>query len=212
MPQLPPVHEDPSIVEGRKVREEYVTKTVALRADVQLSDLAKAEGITAAWETASRQITALWHNLVDRRQTRLAKLEALIPVGPNIAPGTSPADEAVLRQAFRSQLAEARTSGMAERQALLADAEKFDDDIARRAVLTASFETGDMAVVNAWAEQNNLTEGLEEMRYLHALLGGTHVQNGHDAQALGALPKPQEAANLPRLREQAAAFAAGSRH
>lgn len=205
---LPPIATDPSITAGQAIHAAFPGTVSAIRGNPDLSDLAQAEKITAAWEVANVELSRLYVNLQERRRARLSDVEALVPSGPNVPAGASPADAALLRQLFRQALTEARMASAGERAAMLADAEQYDDDILRRASLTAMSESGDyddQRAVAAWAETNGVASEWAEIASLRDGLAGRNFDNLTVVQALGQISPPAEVAQLPRFRELAAA-------
>lgn len=81
-----------------------------------------------------------------------AELEAHVPIGPGVTVETSPADRAVLTTSFRHAYASAKQAGPEMRRQLLREAERFDDDAMRRAVLTVCMDEGLFDICREWLE------------------------------------------------------------
>lgn len=198
---LPHPNDDVSFQLASETLSRYTATAEKIRKDVRLTDVAKAEKIKAAYESYKTTLTGAYQDLMERRRNRLAYLESLLPVGPGIAPNTSPADKAVLLTAFRNAYDQAQAAPTFEaREKLLAQAERFDDDILRRAVFTALLDNGEHNVADQWAathtgEANYLTEAAD-LRDAVAGRGGAHLW---DVQAFIPIPEPAEAKALPRL-------------
>lgn len=199
--QLPHPNDDLSFQLARETLSRYTAAAEKIRKDVRLTDIAKAEQIKAAYESYKTTLTGAYQDLMERRRNRLAHLESLLPVGPNIAPNTSPADRAVLMTAFRNAYDQAQAApSMGAREKMLAQAERFDDDIMRRAVFTALLDNNEHNVTDQWAathtgEANYLNEAAE----LRDAVAGRGVSNMWDVQAFKPIPEPAEAKALPRL-------------
>jgi hypothetical protein len=207
---LPPIPEDPAFLEGQQVKAAYAQQSQQIREDFGITDVVKAEQITAAWEAANATITRLWLDLQARRQARVDTLEATIPIGPGIPPNTSPADTAVLMQAWRGALAQAQAADPATLENMLAEAQRFGDDMLLRAVLTAScdgsplgfvhkWDGPNVAPIHKWAEMNGATDTLDELTRLYADIDGSSAWQIQLVAALSQIDKPQEAWNLPAL-------------
>lgn len=217
MAALSPVREDPAIEAGYAAKQAYTTRLREIRDDLDLSPLVKAEQLAAAHEKLLTELERLRADLHNRRTARLAVLESKIPMGAGVATGTSPADRAVLTASFRSALDRARKADSAQaRRKLLAEAERYDDDMQRRGVLSACFELGELEIVSEWIQEHTSFRDrdsfLEELRTLRGQLAGTiPIDHMWEMQALGEPQRPREMANLPALRAQRDALAAQQR-
>lgn len=212
---LPPIVDDPAVVAGFETKSKFTADSQQVRGDFTIVDLVKAQRIDAIWEAANKRLTDLYADLQSRRQARIDQLETIVPVGPNIPANASSADTALLQQVFRTALAQARDALPAEisgggnitpintskttLDGMLADAEKFDDDTLRRAVLTAAFENGHLGLIKSWTDMNGLTEQLDELRDLLNAIAGHGSDNLWVVQALGLIAKPSEVFNIPNL-------------
>jgi hypothetical protein len=222
---LPPMGEDPSIVKGQQIRHEFPPQAQSIRSDRSLTDLQAAEQVVDLWTRTNDKLTELYRDLQRRRQARLDALETLVPLGPAVPSDASAADAAVLHQAFRSALAEARQAMPARAEdgmqridtttttldSMLADAEKFDDDNLRRAVLTAAFEAGHMQIVRRWTDLMGVTQQLDEFHELQRAVAGQGLAGSWNFTVFSPLRPPEEVAKLERLRaeqERAAQFRA----
>lgn len=224
---LPPIAQDPSIVRGQQIKAAFTPSIQNVRKNRSLDQLAVAEEITRIWETSNAELAKLYTDLQNRRQARIQVLETLVPLGPAIPAGASAADTALLQQTFRAALAEARdaaakstsenvtianqtTPGLpslrptaTSLQAMLADAEKFNDDNLRRAVLTAAWEAGEMSIVRAWTDQMGVTGKLDEFGELLAAVEGRGLAGSWNFTALSQIPAPSEVSQLDNLRKRA---------
>ncbi|MCU1669504.1 MAG: hypothetical protein JWP40_2431 [Blastococcus sp.] len=197
---MPPIQQDPALLKAQQAHDDFDTQAQAIREDFNLSDLAIAEKLSTLWESSNKTIAAAYQDLQRRREARLDQLQAAVPIGPNLPDDLSPADRAVLMQAFRSALVEAREASTDDLRPMFDDAEMFDDDIVRRAVLTALVERSRLDVVRAWwADSNGVSDQLDE---LVSLQSGNGVWALKVSNAFAPIPKPAEVWDLP-LRQAA---------
>jgi hypothetical protein len=196
---LPPVPQDPAYLEGQQVKATFAAHAQQIREDFGITDVAKAERITAGWEAANTILAGLWRDIQARREARIDTLEALIPVGPGVPEGTSPADTAVLMQAWRGALARAQEADPKALQQMFDEAQRFDDEVVLRAVLTVSRDDFGGSIVRKWAALNGVTDTFEELSGLYDELNGPSVWRLPVLLALGPIEKPQEAWDLPVL-------------
>jgi hypothetical protein len=196
---MPPVPEDPAYLEGQQVKAAFAEQSQRIREDFGITDVAKAEQITAAWEAANATLAGLWRDLQARREARIDELEALIPVGPGVPPNTSPADTAVLMQAWRGALARAQEAEPKALEKMFDEATRFDDDVVLRAVLTVSRDDFGGGIVRKWAALNGVTDTFEELSGLYDEINGPSIWRLPLHLALDPIEKPQEAWDLPSL-------------
>jgi hypothetical protein len=207
--------EDPSVREGQQVREQFTASAQAIRQNASLTDLQVAEKVVETWTSCNAQLARLYDDLQSRRRARLADLEKTVPLGPAIPADASQADVAVLQQAFRTALAQARAAAPSQAgdpslppiqtdhatlDAMLADAERFDDDNLRRAVLTASYEGGYMSLVRNWTDMKGLTAQLDEFAELQQAIAGLGIYGQWNFTTFSPIPAPSEVAALPGLQ------------
>lgn len=203
---LPHPNEDPDHLAARQSKADLAATVKAAREDYRLSDLARAEQISAAYERHVQEVRAAYERIVTRQRARLEYLESLLPVGPGIAAGTSPADAAVLMAAFRGAFATAQEASRDKRRALLAEAERFGDDMMRRAVMTAALDEGQMDIVKSWTELHlDKADLLEELQELRRTVAGISTAALFAGQDFKPMPKPLEAHDLPILQASVAA-------
>ncbi|MFI6895274.1 hypothetical protein ACIBM4_14270 [Streptomyces sp. NPDC050256] len=203
-PKPMPTHDqDPDFNAARDALQAYNDAVQTIRSDYRASDLDKAERIDTAYKAYVLAVQEAFARLHDRRRVRLEHLESLLPIGPGIPDGTSPADSAVLMAAFRAAYDKAMSTDRPGRAQLLADAERWDDDAARRGTLTAITEVSEWWDVKEWAELH--LDGAdvigESMELRDLLAGGGHsVLRGFQRQVFAILRAPQEVRNLPTLQ------------
>ncbi|MUN38989.1 hypothetical protein [Actinomadura litoris] len=201
---LPEIREDPSITGALDAQNAYPERVNAIRGDVMLSDLAKAEQIVAAHEALCAELARLRDDLYERRRARLNWLASRVPVGPEPDEDASAADRAVLATAFRTALAQARSVGLEERCRMLADALKYGDDMQMRGVLAAAEDDGQRSVLDEWAKATQNEELVAELRALRAdIAGGATVAGGWERRAFWQPPAPAEERALIGLRRAA---------
>lgn len=213
---LPPMGQDPSIIEGQHVRAGFTPRMQGIRQNRSLTNLQVAEEVVNLWTEVNTKLQTLYVDLQTRRRARLESLEGLVPLGPAVPDGASPADVAVIQQAFRVALAQAREA-MPTRahdpsgptplrrehgtlDAMLADAERFDDDTLRRAVLTAAYETGNMKLLRGWTDLIGVTSQVEEYAELQSAIAGQGQAGSWNMTVFRPLAPPPEVADLERLR------------
>lgn len=203
-------NEDADHLAARQARTDYATRTAAIRADPMLSNLAKARALAEAHQQYTAANAAAYGRVTARRQARLDYLTGLVPSGPDIPPGTSPADKAVLMTAWRAANDAVRNAPSREaRAALLAEAQRYGDDIMTRAALTHARETGDLRIVDQWVEQTHGVKGWQaEAGQLRGALEGNGPRPQFDWLDFRAEPAPREVAQLPVLETQAGQGAA----
>jgi len=216
---LPPPEQDPAITEAIQIKDTFTQTVQALRMNTTLTDLQVAQQVVTAWTAANDRIADLYNDLQARRQARITMLEQTVPVGPGIPADASPADAAVMQQAFRAALAQAREA-MPQRantgssiipvkrntlDGMLADAEAFDDDTLRRAVLTAAVENGTVHLIRSWAAQRGLSDQLDELAQLQEAITGRGLAGMWVIKAFTPIPKPEEVWKLPDLEAAAQA-------
>jgi len=194
-------NEDPDHLAARQARADYAAKTAAIRTDVMLSSLAKARALAAAHQEHTAAVAAAHSRVTARRQARADYLTGLVPSGPDIAEGTSPADKAVLLTAYRAAAAALRDAPDRQaRAALLAEAAKYGDDIMQRAAITHAAEHGDARTVDAWVEQaHGVRNFAAEVGQLRGAIEGHGPRAPFDFQDFRAEPAPPEARGLAPL-------------
>jgi hypothetical protein len=211
---MPPINQDPAIIRGYALRQAFDLECTPILADTTLSDIGMAQKIANLHAVVTTEVAAARENYKNRRNARMAELAQVVPIGPDVPPAASPADKAVLMQAWRTTLAEARECDGPARFQMLAEAERFDDDTVRRAVLTAASDNGEVGIINQWASTR--PECAAQLRELLALRAASVNDGLISRQAFGPIPEPTEMANLPTLlanaeRDQQAFAATGLR-
>lgn len=201
-PALPPVKDDPAVTQARALQAKYLDDLQAARLDHRPTDIDRASNVVRVWKAAAAKLAELAADLHARRVARIEWIEKQLPVGPGIAADATAADRAVLVTAFNAALEKARASSREQRLKMLDDAERFGDDVTRRAVLTASIDDSQWDVVNRWTGVASPETGdlIKEWMHLRKLFTGQDTtDHGFQWQAFRALPRPPEWHDLPRL-------------
>ncbi|WP_433361927.1 hypothetical protein ACQPZX_29400 [Actinoplanes sp. CA-142083] len=202
---LPDVREDRSYTQALAAKETYTAAAAQARNDSLQHPAVRAAAVVKAYNACIQTLATLHEDLESRRRTRQEWIETQLPIGPGIAPGTTPADRTVLLAAFNAALAKARETGTAGRASMLADAERFGDEAVRRAVFTASYDVSEWQLLDRWIDSHSpATRGLvDEWRTLQNLLLGYtgEMQLRFEQMAFAQPPKPSEVYELPRLVE-----------
>lgn len=200
---LPDVREDPTYKQAEQAKATYVADAAAARNNNLAHPAIRAAGVVKAYNTVVQTLATLHEDLENRRRARRDWIETQLPLGPGIAAGTSPADAVVLRAAFNAALTKAREADAGGREAMLADAERFGDEPARRAVFTASYDRSEWQLLDRWIESHSPgTRALvDEWRLLQNLLRGYtgEMQVRFQGMAFSMPPRPSEAYDLPQL-------------
>lgn len=202
-PEPMPTHDqDPDIAAARQAQAAYLAAAQEARSSYRLSDLAKAEAVDTAYTAYLTALQAAWGRLTERRRARLEHLEQLVPIGPGIPADATPADRAVLMAAFRTAHEKALGTDRVGRVRMLQDAERWDDDAARRGALSAIVDSSDWHTIRDWATHHLTTSGyVDEVVSLRNMLAGssTDVTDRFARQACSAVRPPQEVQHLPQL-------------
>ncbi|WP_217169628.1 hypothetical protein [Streptomyces sp. AC512_CC834] len=204
-PPMPHPNDDPDTIAVRASKQTFTEAANKARSE-HASDLFVAEKVAKLYETHRTEATEAYERLTARRRARLDYLEGLVPIGPGIPEGTSPADKAVLMQAFRAAYGQAKDATSKRRTELLAEAERFDDEAMRRGALTAAMDVSDVNLIKHWSQLHlDEADHLDEVAELRATLAGRHFNNRWDYLDFNVLPAPHEVSELPRLQAAAEA-------
>lgn len=221
---LPPIRQDPSIVDGEALKKDFLAKLQAIRSNFNASNLGKARDITTLWNNTVQELSRLYGDLQGRQRARLEYLQQQMPYGPAIPDGTSPADTAVLHQLFRDLVEKARASLAGEGEdgrrvsrleQLFRDAEAYGDELAQRAIFTVAHENRVSSVMKAYAQYHpDTAKAFDEISYLAAVLSGRQTEDMASAWTtkalatgpMGGMPQPDEVRALPQLEQMAAAL------
>ncbi|MFD9445907.1 hypothetical protein ACFWBR_35065 [Streptomyces sp. NPDC060006] len=201
---MPHPNDDPDTLAARASKQTFTEKAKDARENLNASDLFVAEKIAALYETHKTEVREAWDSISERRRDRLDYLETLVPVGPGIPKGTSGADKALLMQAFRAAYEKAKEATPRVRAELLNEAERFDDDAMRRAVLTTALDNSELNLIGQWTSvHTDHKDYLDEVRDLREALANWGQSHLWDMQDFNPLPTPHEVSELPRLQAAA---------
>lgn len=190
-------NEDPDHLAARQSRADFAAKAEEIRGSAQWSESYKAEQLAALYESHVKEIAGAYERVTERRQSRLAYLESLVPSGPGIPEDASPADRAVLIAAFRGALEQAKGASRQEREQLLAEAVRYGDDAMQRAVLQHASNSGDVPLVNGWVAQTHGVRGYsDERRQLMNALNRGPGKSGWDYKDFHTPQPPAELRSL----------------
>lgn len=199
---MPHPNEDADHLAARASKTTFTAMTAGVRSNHNTSARYKAQQVAELYDTHVQQLTEAHESLTTRRRERLAHLESLVPVGAGIPENATPADKAVLMTAFKAAWKEVQETDRAGRQQLLAEAEKFGDDAARRAVLTYAVDLGEVDTVRTWTDFHLDEKGLvDEAQKLRETLAGRGLSRGFERQDFTPVPKPQEAYDWPLIKD-----------
>jgi hypothetical protein len=202
LPTLPTTRDDPAVVAGREAKSEYERTLAEVRRDVTLSDLERARRISGAYEQLRSRLVAAATDLHQRRVAHLEAIQSQLNVGADIPEGSTPADKAVLMQAFRAALDRARAMDEGQLQTEFRDAIRFGDDQMQRAIETVVLEEGRGSLRNAVIAANP-KRGKVLAAFTEAEAAVTHsrAEDGWAWQAHRLPNMPDEARRLSGLED-----------
>jgi hypothetical protein len=160
---LPPINETPQVIAAGEIRDEYLQQVAIVR-NRPGDEIAKATTVVALWRETNAALDAGLQDVLAWRAARVAYIESQVPWGPDLPATASDADRAVLLQAWRTLLAEARAATDDELHRTLTDAVAVGDDLALRAGLSALVERdgGREKARSWWLQMTGETELLDE--------------------------------------------------
>lgn len=195
---MPHPNDDPDFAVAREAQANYTSTVANLRAHPNFDGFWKAERIAEAHANYMTAISAATERLNARWKARLDWLSAQIPTGHGIPDTASPAERAALMAVFRGHYDQAVTLNPQERAKMLDDADRFGDDPARRAALTAILERGELHTLRDRPDRYaTLLAHVEEIGDLQR--GGSLTYRSFTRQAFTLAPTPPEIAQLDRL-------------
>lgn len=207
MNQLPAAKNDPVLDAAHEATASYQRELESIRADTSLSPLGRSERIDALWASWQARIEQLRDQFYEPRRERALELEKIVPIGPGIPEDASPADSAVLHQAFNAAYARAQGAGLEELGDMYAQASRFGDETTLRAVLTVASDKGLNRIIDAWAAGDPARQsGLRELGKIRDLFSGSGTDAGFARLAfngMGIIRQPQESLDLGLHRERA---------
>lgn len=212
---LPPTNDDPAIVAARGAKQAYETSVAILRDRVDLAMLYKAQKLKELWQSLVDKLRTLDADLTRRRVEHLEQLRQVVNIGADIPDGTTPADKAVLMQAFNAALDRARSMNADQLRTALNDAERFGDDQAQRAIETAALDIGrvDLLRDHFAATNPERLAAFDRLDDAQRAVQRLRIEDGFAWMAFKAPKPPLEVARIPEFEEaQRVDLASGLRH
>ncbi|XVV05828.1 hypothetical protein ACQPW3_10730 [Actinosynnema sp. CA-248983] len=198
---LPHPNADPDFAVARQAQADLPGALASARSHPAHSDLQKAEAVAEVHATYTATVGAAADRLNARGKTRADWLSAQLPTGHGIPDGAPAAERAALMAVFRGHYEKAVEVGIDDRAKLLDDADRFGDEPARRAVLTAILERGELQTLRARPDRYaTVLAYIDELATLSN--GGGSTYRGFARQAFTLAPPPPEVARLPVLRQE----------
>lgn len=202
---MPHPNNDADFAAARQAKTDYDAAVADLRSNpryVAYSELGIAEMVEKVHTTYTTAVQDAANRVNERMNARRDWLAAQVPTGHGIADDTAPADRVALMAAFRRHYEQATGMDMQGRAKMLDDADRFGDEPARRAALTAIIERGEAVTLQRRPDRYaTLAAHLDELVDLQH--GGGTIFRGFARQAFTLAPTPKEVTRLPALRENA---------
>ncbi|MFF5004112.1 hypothetical protein ACFY3G_14855 [Streptomyces phaeochromogenes] len=200
-PEAPPnpfathPNEDPDHLAARQSRTDFAAQAQVIRDSRVWSDDHKTEKLAELYQAHAQEVADAYERVLARRQARLDYLNSLVPSGPEIPEGTSPADRELLLAAFRDALGKAKAASKEHRGQLLAEAGRYGDESLKRAVLQHASDSGDVRLVNEWVAQTHGVSGYsDEKRQLMSAVNKGPRKSGWDYKDFRTPELPPEVA------------------
>lgn len=203
-PSMPHPNQDPDFAAARQVQTDYKAAVAAVRTapPSQMTEIARAEKIAEAYATYEQGLKDAGERLTARRQQRLDWLNAQLPIGHGIPDDTVPAARMMLVTAFREQYEKASNSDRAGRAQMLDQADRFGDEQARRAALTAIIENGEHNTLRDRPDRYGAT--FDHLKEAAELRQPSSLVLGFQSIAFNQQKKPNEAIQLPYMQKRQA--------
>ncbi|MEU2348799.1 hypothetical protein [Modestobacter sp. NPDC049651] len=165
---VPPIDQTPEVIAAEQLRQKYWQQVTAIRNRASSDPINSARLVVTGWQELNAALAIGLQEVLARRTARVQWLEGQVPWGPDVADDASDADRAVLLQAFRSVLSQARAATDKGLEQMLQDAAAFSDDVALRASLTALMERdgGREKARSWWLQVTGDTDLLDEAQRL----------------------------------------------
>lgn len=201
-PSMPHPNEDPDFAAARQAKTTYRASVEATRAILpsQTTELARAEKISEAHTAYTNELRAAADRLQARRETRHNWLVAQLPVGHGIADDATPADRTALMAAFRGHYEHAKGLDHAGRAQMLDAADRFGDEPARRAALTAILESAEGKTLERRPDRYAAVSA--HVDEIIRLKNPDTIVRGFQRLAFSPEKTPNEVLQLPYMREQ----------
>lgn len=202
---LPATNEDPAVVAAWAVKREYEATLGILRGRADLSALFRATEAKKLHEGLLAKLRELSEELSRRRIEYLRELQEVVNIGPDIPEGTSPADKAVLMQAFTNALDRARSMNAEQLLRALDDAVRYGDDQSQRAIESAALEKGrlDLLAGHLAAVNPDRLAAIEALGDASQAVQRLRVEDGFAWQAFQPPKPPREVVALPQIEADA---------
>lgn len=202
---LPATNEDPAVVAAWGAKQEYETALEILRRREDLSALYQARGAKELHDGLLAKLSELSDELTRRRIDYLRELQEVVNIGPDIPEGTSPADKAVLMQAFTNALDRARSMNGEQLLRALADAVRYGDDQSQRAIESAALERGriDLLAGHLAAVNPDRLAAMQALGDASRAVQRLRVEDGFAWQAFQPPKPPREVVALPQIEADA---------
>lgn len=196
---MPHPNADPDFAAARQAQAEFPAAVEAVRSHPVLSDLQRAEKVAEAHASYTAAVQAALDRVNARAKARHDWLAAQLPTGPGIPNDATHADRAALMAAFRGHYDKAVKLSPDDRAKMLDAADRFGDEPARRAALTAILERSEIHTLRDRNRYADLVAHIGEMTDLQH--GGGVTYRSFARQAFTLAAAPLEVAQLPELRE-----------
>jgi hypothetical protein len=202
---LPATNEDPAVVAARTAKQEHEAALESLRGRGDFSALFRAREAKKLHEGLLEKLRELSDELTQRRIDYLRELQEVVDIGPDIPEGTSPADKAVLMQAFTNALDRARSMNAEQLQRALADAVRYGDDQSQRAIESAALEKGrlDLLAGHLAAVNPDRLAAIQALGDASRAVQRVRVEDGFAWQAFQPPKPPREVVALPQIEADA---------
>lgn len=201
MRTLPHANDDPDVLAARAYKQRYEATVHELRRDGTLSELERARRIDQAHKVLVASLNEHGNALHQRRVTYFQEVDARVKIGADIPEGTSPADKAVLMQAFMAALDRVRGMNLADLEKTFREAARFGDDTMQRAIETVTIEEGGHSHMREVIRSVNpdRVAAIEEWTTARDLVENRGIEGSFTSQAFSTPRKPAEAVQLPTL-------------
>lgn len=206
MTKLPPTNEDPAVLAARAAKQTFDQQLRALRANGDLSDLARARQINQAHQTLLATLREHGNDLHQRRVDHYNDVSSRVAIGAAIPADTSPADKAVLMQAFTSALDRVRGMDVEKLEKTFREAARFGDDATQRAIETVVIEEGGFSSLREVIRAVNpeRVAAIEEWGEARDLVENRGTEGSFAVQAFNLITTPSEVKNLSTLESHEA--------
>lgn len=198
---MPHPNDDPDFAAARQAQQNYPADVKSWRDHPNWSDTVKAQKITEVHTAYTAAVQSAAERLNGRRDARFAWLNAQLPTGPGIPADVPTFVANSLMATFRGHYDQAAKLDRDGRAKMLDDADRFGDEPARRAALTAILERTELQTVRDRPDRySTLVAHVDEIIDLQN--GGGSTYRSFTRQAFGLAKAPPEVARLPVLQAE----------